>query len=120
MSQFVDRVITIDLKNGLLESNGEDFDRQAFWDSLGIDNIDLHLVENDAEKARVCAAERYDFAFIDGDHEGRAPALDFKLVRGCGTVLFHDYGAANGVTRLVDTLPRQQVEIIDIFALWKA
>jgi predicted O-methyltransferase YrrM len=120
MSQFVDRVITVDLKSGLLEHNGEDFDRRAFWDSLGIDNIDLHLVENDAEKARVCASERYDFAFIDGDHEGRAPALDFKLVRGCGTVLFHDYGAANGVTRLVDTLPRQQVEIIDIFALWKA
>jgi predicted O-methyltransferase YrrM len=120
MSQFVERVITIDLKNGQLERHGEFFDRRGFWDSLGVKNVDLHQVEDDAEKARICATEQYDFAFIDGDHEGTAPALDFELVRRCGTVLFHDYGAPNGVTRLVDTLPRQQVEIIDIFALWKA
>lgn len=120
MSQFVDRVITIDLKHGLLEQHNQPFDREAFWASLAIDTIDLHLVADDAEKARVVAAADFDFAFIDGNHDAPAPARDFALVRGCGTVLFHDYGANNGVTAFVDTLPRKQVEIIDIFALWKA
>lgn len=120
ISQFVDRVITIDLKHGQLERQGTPFDRVAFWDSLGITNIDLHLVNDDADKARVVKASAFDFAFIDGDHNGQAPADDFALVRRCGTVLFHDFGADNGVTRFVNTLPRKQVEIIDIFALWKA
>lgn len=118
MAQFVDHVDTIDLKHGQIERQGETFDRKRFWRSLGIDTIDLHLVENDKEKARLIAGLDFDFAFIDGDHEGLSPARDFELVRHCGTVLFHDCDGDNGVTRFVSTLPRKQLSFLDIFALW--
>lgn len=120
MAQFCERVITIDLKRGLVEKNGGSFDRQAFWRSLGIDNIELRLVENDAEKAEIIASLDFDFAFVDGDHQGNAPAFDFELVRRCGTVLFHDCDRNNGVVALVKSLPKKQVTHMDIFALWQA
>lgn len=124
MSRYVDRVITIDLKHGKLEKAGENFDRGAFWQSLGIDNIDLHLIEDDAEKARLIAGLDFDFAFVDGAHD-ETVANDFELVRRCGAVLFHDVDKRGGVGQdhvydFVMSLPKHQVTQIDIFALWQA
>lgn len=119
MAQFVDRVTTIDLVRGRMERHGETFDRWRFWESLGISNIDLRLIETDIDKATVIRESRFDFAFIDADHVAPAPEKDFALVRSCGAVLFHDYGENNGVTAFVDTLPKEQVTINDIFAFWK-
>ncbi len=116
MSQFCERVTTIDLKYGRMERYNDTFDRAALWANLGTDNIDLHLVENDDEKAALIAGLDFDFAFIDGDHD--RPKADFELVKHCGAVLFHDYDGDNAVTRLVDALPHSEVEIRDIFALW--
>lgn len=119
MAQFCERVLTIDLIDGKMERDHQVFDRVRFWESMGIGNIDLRLIETEAEKAAIVSAAEFDFAFVDGDHEGRAPLRDFELVKRCGTVLFHDYDGDNGVRRFVDTLPRAEVEIIDIFALWR-
>jgi predicted O-methyltransferase YrrM len=122
MAQFCDRVVTIDLAQGQMHKHAPDFDRMAFWDALGIRNIDLHLVENDQAKGALINGLDFDFAFIDGDHRARGPAKDFELVRRCGTVLFHDCDPRNpsDVSRFVASLPRHQVEQIGIFALWKA
>lgn len=120
MAQFCDRVTTIDLLDGQLERWGTPFDRRAFWASLGVSNIDLHLVADDAEKSALIKTLDFDFAFIDGDHSGHAPRRDFEMVKHCGAVLFHDYGGPNGVTPFVDSLPKDQVEIMDIFAFWRA
>ncbi len=121
MSQFCEKVITIDLKHGLMERDLEPFDRRGLWESLGVTNIESHLVSSDGEKAELIHSLDFDFAFIDGDHAGNAPGRDFGMVKRCGAVLFHDYGADNnGVTPFVNSLPKSQVQIMDIFAFWTA
>lgn len=124
MAQYCERVVTIDLKHGKLEQAGEQFDRRAFWDSIGVRNIDLILIENDTEKAKVLGEIEFDFAFVDGAHD-RTVARDFELVKRCGRVLFHDYDSRGRVDQdqvfnFVNSLPKEQIEVFDIFALWTA
>lgn len=124
MSQYCERVVTFDLKNGRLEQLGEPFDRYAFWTSLGIYNVELALVESDIEKAEIIDGMQFDFAFVDGaHHDPEIIAADFNLVKRCGRVLFHDYDRRGVVGQdyvcdFVDSLPKHQVEKLDIFALW--
>lgn len=129
IAQYVDRVITIDLKRGKLELAGNEFDRYAFWASLGISNIDLMLVEDDAEKKALVDSLDFDLAFVDGAHD-ETVRNDFELVKRCGRVLFHDAddnrlrekkpNASNCVFEFIDTLPKHEVEFMGIFALWTA
>ncbi len=124
ISQFCDRVITIDLKHGKIERADEQHDRRAFWASLGITNIELHLVADDREKAALIAGLEFDFAFVDGAHD-ETVNNDFALVKRCGNVLFHDYEPDHKpghghVFKLVNGLPKDQVRTFDIFALWNA
>lgn len=123
MSQYCERVITIDLIHGKQEQMGESFDREALWRALGISNIELHLVRDDAEKARLVNGFEFDFAFIDGAHD-QTVANDFALVRKCGAVLFHDVDRRGQpeqdyVIDFVESLPQHQIERLDIFALWR-
>lgn len=131
MSQYCEKVITFDLKNGRLESLGESCDRPAFWASLGINNIELRLVDNDEDKRRQIETLDFDLAFIDGGHDGGAVAFDFSITKRCGRVLFHDADdnrkrahkpkvAENHVFEFIDALPKDQVEFMDIFAMWQA
>jgi len=123
IAQYCERVITIDLKHGKIELNGEVWNRYAFWDSLGVHNVALHLVKDDAEKKSLVDSLDFDFAFIDGAHDRAGVALDFELTKRCGRVLFHDYdkrpaGKPQDVCDFVNTLPKHQIEVMDIFALW--
>lgn len=130
IAQHVGRVVTIDLKRGRLEQNGEAFDREAFWQSLGVSNIELVLVTDDAEKKAVVDRLEFDLAFIDGAHDAAGVRLDFELVKRCGRVLLHDaddnrlretrQDASNCVFEFIDTLPKDEVEFLGIFALWTA
>lgn len=122
MSPYVDRVVTIDLKRGRMEQLGEQHNRQFFWRSLGISNIEFHAVEDDEEKAAIVNALDFDFALIDGAHD-ETVSKDFELVKRCGTVLFHDYdsrGAAHKdhVFNFINSLPKEQLTPMDIFCLW--
>ena len=111
-SQFFDHVITIDLIDG----QAGDWDRKKFWCDLGIDNITEILVKDDKEKSTVVKYLDFDFAFIDGAHD-EGVILDFKLVKKCGNVLFHDYGSdRNKVTGFVNTL--DNVEVSGNVAFW--
>jgi len=124
MSQYCDRVTTIDLVHGKLERMGETWDRHAFWSTLGRENIDLILVENDRQKARAINSLQFDFAFIDGAHDDPdVIRSDFELVRRCGAVLFHDVDRRGKreqdyVIDFVESLPAHQVQKLDIFAIW--
>ena len=125
ISRYCERVVTIDLRYGKLEKMGEVFDRASFWKSLGIENVELLLIDDDAEKKRVVDGLEFDLAFIDGAHDDASVRSDFDLVKRCGLVLFHDYDrrgvpGQDCVWDFVNTLPREQVEIIDIFAMWRA
>lgn len=124
MAQYCERVVTIDLVHGKLEHNADQWDRVAFWRSLGVENIDLRLVKDDAEKASLLSWLAFDFAFIDGAHD-RSVANDFALAKRCGHVLFHDAddngpGRSNCVYEFISTLPKAEVQFKDIFALWTA
>ena len=124
IAQYVERVTTIDLLHGIVERDGG-FDRLAFWDSLGLRNIALVQVTDDAEKGEVIAGLDFDFAFIDGGHDEVSVRRDFALVRRCGRVLFHDYDTSGRawlrhVFDLVNELPVSEVELFDNFAMWKA
>ena len=125
MALFAEKVVTIDLHQGKLELAKERWDRKAFWQALGVaENIDLRLVKDDEHKKRLVQGIEFDFAFIDGDH-GPSVKNDFALVRRCGRVLFHDYDrrgkpGQDCVCDFVDSLPRSQLEVHDIFALWTA
>jgi len=123
MAQYCERVVTIDLHHGKLEQAGEVFDRIAFWQSLGVYNVELRLIEDDAEKAVVIGGLEFDFAFIDGAHDATV-RRDFELVKRCGRVLFHDYepryeASKDHVFNFVNSLPKDQVQVLDIFAYWK-
>lgn len=123
MSQYCEQVITIDLIHGKQEQMGESFDREALWRDLGISNIELRLVANDEEKAQLINVLDFDFAFIDGAHD-QTVANDFDLVRKCGAVLFHDVDRRGQpeldyVYDFVMSLPKDQIERLDIFALWR-
>ncbi len=125
MAQYVEQVTTFDLRHGKLEQNGTPWNRYAFWKSIGVDNAVFMPVDDDADKARLLGLLKFDFAFIDGDHDGNAAERDFALVKRCGRVLFHDYDdrgrpRKNYVFDFVNSLPAGQVEVIDIFAYWTA
>lgn len=130
ISQYVDRVITIDLKHGKLEHNGETHDRHAFWASLGVDNVTLIQVADDEEKRRVIDGLSFDIAFLDGAHDAAGVRGDFALTKRCGRVLFHDADdnrlraikpdASNHVFEFLATLPQEQLTFDDIFCFWQA
>jgi predicted O-methyltransferase YrrM len=124
MSRYCEHVVTIDLRYGKLEKMNESFDRAEFWNSLGVENVELLLVDDDAEKRRLVDGLEFDFAFIDGAHDATVKN-DFDTVKRCGRVLFHDYDRRgvpdqDHVCDFVDTLPRDEIEVLDIFALWCA
>lgn len=124
MASLCERVITIDLLYGRMESLDDTFDRVAFWRHMGVaDKIELILVANDAEKRRVVDGLVFDLAFVDGAHDSSI-ANDFNMVKRCGAVLFHDAddnsprGKPNHVHEFICSLPQHEVEFMDIFAMW--
>lgn len=121
LARFAPRVTTIDLRSGQAERMFPNHNRRAFWAGMGANNIDMHLVRTDERKAALISGLDFDFAFIDADHRAPAPANDFDLVKRCGEVLFHDFDPEhpNGVTEFVKTLPRNEIEVAGIFALWR-
>jgi len=123
ISQYVDRVITIDLKHGKLERLGEKHDRHAFWRAVGADNVEFIAVEDDEEKAHIVRRLEFDFALIDGAHD-HTVRNDFALVRRCGNVLFHDFDRRGRreldyVIDFIETLPPHQLTPMDIFCMWR-
>lgn len=126
MSQYCERVVTFDLYHGRTEQDEQSVSRKVLWDSLGAKNIDLILVNDDAEKKERLAALDFDFAFVDGCHDYEGVKLDFDLVKRCGRVLFHDYYVEDDgrnvrdVARFVSSIPHGKLEVFGIFALWTA
>ena len=82
----------------------------SFWRSLGIDNIELRLIEDDTEKANSLSLD-FDFAFVDGAHDETVKD-DFELVK-MRTRFVHDYDdrgqpCLNHVYDFVNSLPKEQ------------
>jgi len=122
MSQYANKVTTFDLNHGRLEQLNDPFSRQELWSYLGIDNVYLVLVDDNKDKFYYLRSMDFDFAFIDGAHD-ETVMNDFENVKRCGHVLFHDYAdrgqpCLNHVYDFVNSLPKEQIQIMDGFALW--
>jgi predicted O-methyltransferase YrrM len=125
IAQYCDHVITFDLKFGRLEQRRETPAREELWAQLGVDNkITMILVDNDDDKRAALDCFDFDFAFIDGAHDYKSVERDFRMVKRCGRVLFHDYNrnyrpGKDDVCDFVDTLPKHQIRVLDnLFAYW--
>ena len=116
------RVTTVDLYRGRVEDTDGSERRREFWEYMGVSSrITQILVNGDWEKQSKFADLDFDIAFIDGGKIN--VATDFNLVNRCGVVLFHDYDDRGRVDdyvfKFVNTLPRDEVTKMDIFALWR-
>ncbi len=123
IAQHCKKVITFDLREGRLERLGQPFNRVELWRRLDIKNIVLILVKDDIEKAAIMSSLDFDFAFIDGAHDYESVRRDFRMVKRCGRVLFHDYDrrhrpGKDDVCDFIDTLPQHQIKKHNIFAMW--
>lgn len=103
MAQFANHVYTFDIKHP----------EQNIWGFLKCNNITLTI--GDAEKYQKLNTLEFDFAFIDGNHEGDFPMMDFEAVKKCGRVLFHDIKRP-AVKKVLDAL---DVTIINDMAYWR-
>ncbi len=124
ISQYVDQVITIDLRYGRRQQLGEKMDPRDLWRELGITNIEFVEVEDNSEKWGRMANMAFDFAFLDGAKDPSI-AEDFARVKHCGHVLIHDNERRgkpelDHVVDFIDSLPPSQVKKMDLFAYWTA
>lgn len=112
LSRFFDRVVTVDI--------ADQPDKYAILKEAGVTNVQfIHIPNNDA-KAGVLSGLDFDFAYLDGDHANDTDD-DFKLVRKCGRVLFHEYWPFQPpVWGLVNGLPQDEVKHNGAgLALWR-
>lgn len=112
LSRFFERVHTVDIV-----SNPR---AREVLDYLGIENVELHVVSDNREKAELVRSLTFDFAYLDGDHAHDTDS-DFDLVKHCGRVLFQEcLPMQPPVWRLVRKLPAKEVTFGGIgLALWE-
>ena len=123
LAHYADKIVTIDKKNYV--------DKFPFWmDYQVYDKIRSYIIDDDDDKDELLKGLGFDFAFVDGDHSEKGVRADFELVKKCGRVLFHDYyeqgskydyGSAKsqGICKVVDELPKDEVTIARPFAYWE-
>lgn len=117
-SQFFERVVSITIET---ETPAERQIKHDIRAHLGITNIRYLDAKDNEHKRQLIQSLKFDFAYIDGDHENDTNA-DWELVRHCGRVLFHEYWPLQPpVWDLVESLPRAQVThaYADCLAYWE-
>jgi hypothetical protein len=127
MSQFCDRLYTVDLLDGQVQQPlWKDLPmRGDIWKYLEIpdDKIWFQPVKCNNSKERFLKKINFDFAFVDGDHSYEGVKKDFELVKRCGRVLFHDYDKAPGkacpVRDFINSIKEGTIETTKDFAYWE-
>ncbi len=122
LTQFCNRIDTIDIRDYIF--------KYKLWYQYKVkDMIYAHVCKTDQAKRDLVAKLKFDFAFVDGDHQ-EGVLLDWELVKHCGRVLFHDYKVGDQypekykelykhIINLVDSLPKNEVTINPPFAYWE-
>ena len=65
--------------------------RDKLWEDTGVaDKICFHLIKTRNNIRRILKDMDFDFAFIDARHEVEEVRKDFRVVKRCKRVLFHD------------------------------
>ena len=65
--------------------------------------LSFHIIKNRNEIKAILDTIKFDFAFIDGEHNNSIRA-DFELVKKCKRVLFHDVD----YTGICNTMPSRK------------
>jgi predicted O-methyltransferase YrrM len=101
LSRFFERVVTVDIAHNAL--------KHEILLHLGVTNVECIDIRDNAHKARIARATKFDFAYLDGDHANDTDS-DWALTNGCGRVLFHEvWPFQEPVWRLVNMLPDREV-----------
>jgi hypothetical protein len=101
LSQFFERVITVDIVSNPL--------KHMIIAHLGIKNIECIDMESNADKSRVLRGLAFDFAYLDGNHAEDTES-DWDATKRCGRVLFHEvWPFQSPVWSLVHALPSYQI-----------
>lgn len=101
LSQFFDRVVTVDIAHNQL--------KHEILAHLGIKNVECVDIVDNAHKAMIAERLTFDFAYLDGDHANDTET-DFALVQHCGRVLFHEvWPFQKPVWNLVHSLHHREV-----------
>jgi protein-L-isoaspartate O-methyltransferase len=88
LARYFEHVITIDVV--------DDPQHREISDMLGARNVDFLIVPDNAAKASVINALKFDAAFVDGNHHDDTES-DFALVKRCGRVMMHEFWDAQPV-----------------------
>ena len=111
MAQFAKTIFTFDIVNYKV--------KYKVWEDLGLTNrIHYYTVKNSNEIKQVLDKIKFDFAFIDDDHQYETVKENFKLVSNCGKVLLHDVAKLKkfaGVRKFADEIG---AEIIGNIGYW--
>ena len=111
MAQFAKTIFTFDIVNYKV--------KYKVWEDLGLTNkIHYYTVKNSNEIKQVLDKIKFDFAFIDDDHQYETVKENFKLVSNCGKVLLHDTAKLKkfaGVRKFADEIG---AEIIGNIGYW--
>ena len=122
LTQFCKHIDTIDIRDYYI--------KYKFWYHYKLNKIiDAHVCKSDEAKTALVKTLKFDFAFVDGDHQ-EGVLLDWNIVKHCGRVLFHDYKVGKQyperykdvykhIINLVDSLPKDEVIIDAPFAYWE-
>lgn len=111
------RVITVDVKDWPL--------RQSVWDHFGVsERCTFVPVHSNGHILELVKYHQFDLAFIDGNHEFESVKPNFRAVKKCGRVIFHDYTHnefhQHRTVKFVDSIPIGRVTKLPPFALWEA
>lgn len=111
LARYFERVVTIDVV--------DDPQKREIAAALGVKNIGFVNVKNNAEKAEVIAAVKFDAAYVDGDHH-RDTLSDFAAVERCGRVLMHEHWAPQPVVVGLFERLRERGDVVTAgkLALW--
>lgn len=117
LSQYFEHVICVSVDEDMRRIIKRDI-----VEYLGLQKkIEFYDVKNNAQKAMIVNALKFDFAYSDGDHVNDTYS-DFKLVKRCGRVLQHEaWPLQPGPWNLMHSLPPEEVvwAHYDCLAYWE-
>lgn len=95
LSRFFKHVYSFDIVDSNL--------KERIVKYLNIENITYYTVEDNKEKAEIIKGLDFQCAYVDGDHE-KDTLFDFRLVRKCRNVIFHEAVTNGEVKKLLARL----------------
>lgn len=110
LSKYFENVVSIDIFQNIT--------KYQIMKYMNIKNVHFVSAQDNEEKRHIAGTLKFDYAYMDGNHL-KDTELDWELTKRCGNVMFHEYWEKQpSVWNLVNSLPKEQVTIVNNFAYW--